>query len=91
VNLDSFNYLTFVPLFAGNPQKRPISCLTGVSGAGFRLDVQVLPSWLRVRGVDEIVIVDWGSEPPLRPFIEWFQDGRIKLVEVSFFSRVTPR
>lgn len=33
--------------------------------------------------MDEIVIVDWGSEPPLRPFIEWFQDGRIKLVEVS--------
>ena len=29
----------------------------------------VLPSWLAVRGLLEVVVVDWGSEPPLS--LEW--------------------
>lgn len=44
---------------------------------------RVLPEWRKVKGVKEIVVVDWSSDPPLKPIIDSQNDGRIKLVRVS--------
>ncbi len=42
----------------------------------------VLPEWRKVKGVQEIVIVDWSSDPPLSPIIDAQNDSRIKLIRV---------
>lgn len=42
----------------------------------------VLPEWRKVKGVQEIVIVDWSSDPPLNSIIEAQNDPRIKLIRV---------
>ena len=39
---------------------------------------RALPSWLAVDGLDELVIVDWGSSAPLAPHVP--DDPRIRLV-----------
>ncbi|CAN8076244.1 unnamed protein product, partial [Agarophyton chilense] len=44
---------------------------------------KVLPSWLAVKGIDEIVIVDWGSDPPLRSIVKPEQDPRLHLYRVN--------
>lgn len=44
---------------------------------------KVLPTWLAVRGVDEIVIVDWTSDPPLRSIVNLEQDSRLSLYRVN--------
>lgn len=43
----------------------------------------VLDKWRNVVGVDEIVIVDWSSEPPLQPIVQANPDPRIKLIRVD--------
>lgn len=43
----------------------------------------VLPTWLAVEGVDEIVIVDWDSDPPLRSVVRPERDPRLRLVRVN--------
>ncbi len=43
----------------------------------------VLDKWKNVAGVDEIVIVDWSSDPPLRSIVEANPDRRIKLIRVD--------
>lgn len=43
----------------------------------------VLPSWLAVEGVHQIVIVDWSSEPSLRSIVRPRRDERIKLIRVN--------
>ncbi|KAL1507023.1 hypothetical protein AB1Y20_007885 [Prymnesium parvum] len=40
----------------------------------------VLGSWLEVKGMDEVVIVDWGSSPPLRDDLPASLDPRVRLV-----------
>ena len=44
--------------------------------------LRVLPSWARVAGVGELVLVDWGSSPPLRVALRAhaFSDARLRLV-----------
>ena len=37
--------------------------------------LSVLPSWLAVDGLDELVLVDWGSAPPLREALPTALDG----------------
>lgn len=44
---------------------------------------KVLPTWLNVKGVDEVIIVDWGSDPPLKPIVQPEQDKRLKLFRVN--------
>lgn len=44
---------------------------------------KVLPEWRKVNGANEIVIVDWSSDPPLKPIIDAQKDKRIKLIRVS--------
>lgn len=44
---------------------------------------EVLPTWLAVKGVDEIIIVDWGSDPPLRPIVKPESDPRLHLYRVN--------
>ena len=42
------------------------------------------PAWLSVKDVDEIIIVDWSSEPPLEPIIRQIDGGeRIKVIRVN--------
>lgn len=43
---------------------------------------KVLPTWLAVDGVSHIVIVDWGSMPPLRSIVRPKRDARVSLVRV---------
>lgn len=48
---------------------------------------KVLPTWLAVRNVHQVVIVDWSSEPPLQGVLsaspKYNSDARIKLVRVN--------
>ncbi|CAN8067899.1 unnamed protein product [Agarophyton chilense] len=46
---------------------------------------RVLRTWRRVQGVDEIVLVDWGSSPPLLPVVRdvMHNDARIRLLRVD--------
>lgn len=44
---------------------------------------KVLPTWLDVDGVKEVIIVDWGSDPPLRSIVRPERDPRIKLFRVN--------
>lgn len=44
---------------------------------------RVLPTWLSVSGVKEIVIVDWNSSPPLKPLVHPEKDSRLKLYRVN--------
>lgn len=44
---------------------------------------RVLEKWRAVEKVDEIVIVDWASDPPLREIVRHAADPRIKLLRVS--------
>lgn len=44
---------------------------------------RVLPTWLAVDGVDEIIIVDWGSDPPLRSIVKPESDPRLHLYRVN--------
>lgn len=43
----------------------------------------VLPSWLALPEVDEILIVDWGSEPALLESLQDFTDPRICIARVA--------
>lgn len=43
---------------------------------------QVLPTWLAVKGVREIVIVDWNSYPPLKSVVHPEKDSRLSLYRV---------
>lgn len=46
------------------------------------------PAWLAVNGVDEIVVVDWSSEPPLEPAIRSIPNGdRIRIIRVNGESK----
>lgn len=44
---------------------------------------RALAAWRKVKHVDEIVVVDWGSQPPLQPIIASANDPRIRLVRVN--------
>eukprot|EP00178_Gracilaria_changii_P024419 TRINITY_DN735_c0_g2_i1.p1 TRINITY_DN735_c0_g2~~TRINITY_DN735_c0_g2_i1.p1 ORF type:complete len:757 (-),score=99.13 TRINITY_DN735_c0_g2_i1:195-2465(-) len=44
---------------------------------------KVLSTWLDVTGVDEIVVVDWGSDPPLRSIVKPERDRRLHLYRVN--------
>ena len=42
------------------------------------------PAWLNVKNVDEIILVDWSSDPPLEPTIRQIPGGqRIKVIRVN--------
>lgn len=47
--------------------------------------LEALPTWLRAEGIDEIIIVDWSSTPPIAPSLP--QDNRIRLIRVENESR----
>jgi hypothetical protein len=47
----------------------PVSAVAACRGRHQQLAGN-LPSWLRVEGVGEVILVDWSSSPPLRPTIE---------------------
>eukprot|EP00178_Gracilaria_changii_P010405 TRINITY_DN3027_c0_g1_i1.p1 TRINITY_DN3027_c0_g1~~TRINITY_DN3027_c0_g1_i1.p1 ORF type:complete len:762 (+),score=106.69 TRINITY_DN3027_c0_g1_i1:1625-3910(+) len=45
---------------------------------------KTVPAWLAVKDVDEIVLVDWSSDPPLEPIVRQFEGAdRIKIVRVE--------
>ena len=44
--------------------------------------LRVLPSWLAVKGVDEVVLLDWSSEPPLSS-LPLPVDRRLRVVRVA--------
>ncbi|CDF36354.1 unnamed protein product [Chondrus crispus] len=42
------------------------------------------PAWLNVKDVNEIILVDWSSEPPLEPVIRSLPEGeRVKVIRVN--------
>lgn len=45
--------------------------------------LKTLPTWLRAVDIDEIVLVDWGSDPPIESIVVANQSKKIKLVTVS--------
>ena len=51
--------------------------------------LQSLSSWVTVKGVDEIIIVDWGSKTPVEQTISSFlkKDKRIRLFTIKNVSR----
>ena len=44
--------------------------------------MRVIPSWLRAEGVDEIVLIDWSSEPPISS-LALPADPRLRLVRAA--------
>lgn len=44
---------------------------------------QTIHNWLQFEQIKEIVIVDWSSKTPLKPFIDSLNDPRIHLVRVD--------
>lgn len=42
-----------------------------------------LPTWLAVKAVHQVVVVDWGSDPPLKSIVRPGRDARIKLIRVN--------
>jgi len=44
---------------------------------------KALPSWLSVKGVEEVVVVDWSSSPPLEDKLRGTSDPRLKVVRVE--------
>ena len=57
-----------------------ISVLCGVKNRSEHL-LQSYKSWLSCEGVDEVVIVDWGSDTPISQELE--QDEKLKIVQIS--------
>ncbi|KAA8492196.1 hypothetical protein FVE85_3634 [Porphyridium purpureum] len=47
--------------------------------------LQSLPTWLEVQGVDEIIVVDWSSDPPLEEVLGKLveKDPRVHIVRVE--------
>eukprot|EP00172_Hildenbrandia_rubra_P002537 Plantae.Rhodophyta-Hildenbrandia_rubra.ctg3438.p1 GENE.Plantae.Rhodophyta-Hildenbrandia_rubra.ctg3438~~Plantae.Rhodophyta-Hildenbrandia_rubra.ctg3438.p1 ORF type:complete len:739 (+),score=100.20 Plantae.Rhodophyta-Hildenbrandia_rubra.ctg3438:301-2517(+) len=45
----------------------------------------VLDAWMKVDGVDEIILVDWSSSPPLKDLVDSIRgsDSRVKLIRVD--------
>ena len=44
---------------------------------------RALPTWLALPEVDDIIIVDWGSSPPLSQSLRDFTDPRLRIVRVT--------
>eukprot|EP00178_Gracilaria_changii_P019212 TRINITY_DN55818_c0_g1_i1.p1 TRINITY_DN55818_c0_g1~~TRINITY_DN55818_c0_g1_i1.p1 ORF type:complete len:765 (+),score=95.90 TRINITY_DN55818_c0_g1_i1:345-2639(+) len=45
---------------------------------------KTVPAWLAVKDVNEVVLVDWSSDPPLEPIIRQIEGGnRIKIIRVD--------
>lgn len=44
---------------------------------------RALPTWLALPEVDEVIIVDWGSSPPLSQALRDFTDPRLRIVRVT--------
>eukprot|EP00957_Ditylum_brightwellii_P126947 9678235-Ditylum_brightwellii.AAC.1 len=42
-----------------------------------------METWLMVRGVNEVVVVDWSSIEPVEPALRRLNDDRIKVVRVE--------
>ena len=66
------------------PRNRPMSpasaSIIAVSCNRTSSLLRVLPSWIAVQGVEEIVLVDWASTPPIPETIS--SDARVRLVRV---------
>ena len=46
--------------------------------------LRVLPSWLTLRGMDEAVVLDWGSSPPLSVELPAELDARVRLIRAPY-------
>ncbi|KAI9142852.1 hypothetical protein BKA69DRAFT_1065030 [Paraphysoderma sedebokerense] len=46
-----------------------VSIFTAIRNRNDIIDI-TLPTWYNTKGVNEVVIVDWSSDPPLQPIIE---------------------
>lgn len=45
---------------------------------------KTVPAWLNVQGVDEIIVVDWSSSPPLESTLRSIEGGdKIKIIRVN--------
>lgn len=42
---------------------------------------EVLPTWVKQKNIDEIVILDWSSDNSLKPLVDSFNDERIVLLD----------
>lgn len=45
---------------------------------------RVLPSWVALQGVDELLLLDWASHPPLHTSLNPPKDRRLRLVSAPF-------
>jgi len=87
-NSESKNYSGNIPSIQEEPKpKKKLPTEAGVSivaACKNRQDTlrSVLPEWRKVENVREIVIVDWSSEPSLKPIIDDQKDPRVKLLRV---------
>lgn len=70
--------------------------LLGKSGVGTSIVTAVknrnenlrktVPSWLKVRDVDEIIIVDWNSDEKVAPLFEDIDDPRLKIIRLEGYD-----
>lgn len=81
----------FIPLLDAvpSPERLEGSAIKGIGIVAACRDRQellkaVVPSWLAISGIAEIVLVDWSSSPPLAESIEaWADDKRLKTIRVT--------
>ena len=66
----------------GLPVVPGISLITAVKNRQETLEV-ALQTWLTHVQIDEIIIVDWGSDESLIPLVQKYQNGKIILAVVS--------
>jgi len=43
---------------------------------------KALASWVLIDDIDEIIVVDWSSDESIKPIIDIYQNGKIKLIHV---------
>lgn len=60
-----------------------ISLFTAVKNRAVELD-QAIQTWITHKEIDEIIILDWGSDHSLIPLVEKYQNGKIILAVVNY-------
>ena len=61
--------------------KEGVSLICAVKNRNESLS-QALNTWIKRSEIDEIIIVDWDSDEPVKDIVEEYQDGRIKIAHV---------
>lgn len=65
-------------------QVKPGVSLVGVCMGRHDTVKKTAPAWLKVKDVNEIILVDWSSDPPLEPVVRQIPGGQhIKVIRVN--------